>query len=136
MILGGGEERSALETMIREFGLEQYIYIPGFVSNPYPYMAHASSFVLSSRWEGLPTIVVEAMSLGTPIISTDCPSEPREILMDGKYGTLVPVDDPSVLAAEIETTLNNKVPRPPKESWAPFALDGVVDQYTKILLGI
>jgi glycosyltransferase involved in cell wall biosynthesis len=122
--------------MIREFGLEQYIYIPGFVSNPYPYMAHASSFVLSSRWEGLPTIVVEAMSLGTPIISTDCPGGPREILMDGKYGTLVPVDDPSVLAAEIETTLNNKVPRPPKESWAPFALDGVVDQYTKILLGI
>ena len=136
VILGEGEERSALETMTREFGLAQDISMPGFVLNPYPCMAHASCFVLSSRWEGLPTVVVEALSLGTPIISTDCPSGPREILMDGMYGTLVPVDDVPALATAIEATLTNKVPRPPKESWAPFALDGVVDQYINILLGI
>jgi glycosyltransferase involved in cell wall biosynthesis len=136
LILGEGVDRSSLETRIREFGLEQDVSMPGFVPNPYPYMARSSVFVLSSRWEGLPTVMVEAMALGTPIVSTDCPSGPREILMDGKYGTLVPVDDPFALAAAIETALINKVPHPPQESWGPFALDGVVDQYINILLGI
>ena len=136
LILGEGVDRSSLGTMIREFGLEQDVSMPGFVPNPYPFMARSSVFVLSSRWEGLPTVMVEAMALGTPIVSTDCPSGPREILMDGKYGTLVPVDDPFALAAAIETALINKVPHPPQESWAPFALDGVVDQYINILLGI
>jgi glycosyltransferase involved in cell wall biosynthesis len=135
VILGEGEERSALEALVRELKLEQDVGMPGFV-NPYPYMAHAAAFVLSSRWEGLPTVLVEAMSLGMPIIATDCPSGPREILMDGKYGVLVPVDNPFALAAAIETTLTNTVLRPPKESWAPFALDSIVDQYINILLGI
>jgi glycosyltransferase involved in cell wall biosynthesis len=135
LILGEGEDRSSLETMISHYGLEQDVSMPGFVTNPYPYMAHASVFVLSSRWEGLPTVLVEAMALGTPIVSTDCPSGPREILMDGKYGALVPVDDPFALAAAIETSLINNIPLPPQEIWAPFALDGVVDQYISILLG-
>jgi glycosyltransferase involved in cell wall biosynthesis len=136
LILGEGEERFALEALIREYKLEQDISMPGFVSNPYSYMAHAAAFVLSSRWEGLPTVLVEAMALGAPIISTDCPSGPREILKDGKYGQLVPVDDPSALAAAIDTSLTAKVLRPSPESWKPYELECVVDQYINILFGI
>jgi glycosyltransferase involved in cell wall biosynthesis len=136
LILGEGEERLPLEALIREYELGQDISMPGFVPNPYPYMAHAAGFVLSSRWEGLPTVLVEAMSLGAPIISTDCPSGPREILSDGKYGLLVPVEDPRALAAAISTTLTTNVLRPSKDSWEPFTIETVVDKYINILIGI
>ncbi len=136
LILGEGEERLPLEALIREYELGQDISMPGFVPNPYPYMAHAAGFVLSSRWEGLPTVLVEAMSLGAPIISTDCPSGPREILSDGKYGQLVPVDDLGALAAAISTTLTTNVLRPSKDSWKPFTIESVADKYINILLGI
>src|SRR5450759_476144 len=135
LILGEGEERPTLEAMIKKFGLGEDVSLPGFVSNPYCYMAHAALFVLSSRWEGLPTVIIEAMSLGMPIIATDCPSGPREILMDGKYGKLVPVDNPSTLAAAIEMALTTNIPRPTRESWEPFEIGGVIDQYINILLG-
>jgi glycosyltransferase involved in cell wall biosynthesis len=136
IILGEGEERPDLEALIREYALEEEISMPGFVTNPYSYMAHAAAFVLSSRWEGLPTVLVEAMALGVPIISTDCPSGPREILLDGKYGKLVPVDDPFALADAIATSLADNVLRPSRESWKPFELDCVVDQYINMLLGV
>jgi len=136
LILGEGEERKALESLIKGYGLEQDICLLGFVPNPYPYMAQAATFVLSSRWEGLPTVLVEAMCLGTPIISTDCPSGPREILADGKYGQLVPVDDPSALAAAITLVLTTAVHRPARESWMAFELESVEDRYLDILLGI
>jgi glycosyltransferase involved in cell wall biosynthesis len=135
MILGEGEERPALEGLIKEYGLEQDIILPGFVQNPYPYMTHAAVFVLSSRWEGLPTVLVEAMALGTPVISTDCPSGPREILLDGKYGQLVPVEEPFALASAIASSLSTDVIHPPRESWRSFELESVVDQYIDILLG-
>lgn len=135
LILGEGAERPALEALVRQLGLEQDVSLPGFVENPYAFMAQASLFVLSSRWEGLPTVLIEALSCGTPIISTDCPSGPREILVDGQYGQLVPVGDVIALARAIETTLVGKRPDPPLESWLPFELDTVVNQYISILLG-
>jgi glycosyltransferase involved in cell wall biosynthesis len=135
MILGEGEKRLELEALIREYALEQDISMPGFVPNPYPYMAHAATFVLSSRWEGLPTVLVEAMALGIPIISTDCPSGPREILKDGKYGKLVPMGDQFALANAIATSLTADVLRPPRESWKSFELECVVDQYIDMLTG-
>ena len=135
MILGEGEERPALQALVKEYGLEKDISMPGFVPNPYSYMAHAAAFILSSRWEGLPTVVVEAMAVGVPIISTDCPSGPREILQDGKYGKLVPVDDPIALADMISTCLTSNFLRPPRESWTPYELECVVDQYIEMLLG-
>jgi glycosyltransferase involved in cell wall biosynthesis len=135
IILGEGEERFQLEALIREFGLEEEINMPGFVPNPYSFMAHAAIFILSSRWEGLPTVVVEAMALGVPIISTDCPSGPREILQDGIYGKLVPVDNPFALADAITTSLTTNLLRPSRESWKPFELECVVDQYINLLLG-
>jgi glycosyltransferase involved in cell wall biosynthesis len=134
VILGEGDERPLLEAQIRELGLEQDVDLPGFVSNPYAYMARASLFVLSSRWEGLPTVLVEAMSLGTPVISTDCPSGPREILKSGQYGPLVPVDDPDALAAAMMNFFLTRSSSPCEESWKPFELDFITDQYLELLL--
>jgi len=133
LILGEGKERSMLEELINELGLEQDISLPGFVMNPYAYMARASLFVLSSRWEGLPTVLIEALCCGTPVVSTDCPSGPREILRDGKYGQLVPVGDVDALARAMESALHNKAPRPPSESWRPYDLENVVNQYINLL---
>jgi glycosyltransferase involved in cell wall biosynthesis len=136
LILGDGEDRSALEDLVHQMGLQQDVGLPGFVSNPYPYMAHSAVFALSSKWEGLPTVLVEAMSLGIPLVSTDCPSGPREILRDGRYGRLVPVGDIEALGVAMLAALAGQVPRPPGESWKLFELDAVIDQYVNTLLGV
>lgn len=136
LILGEGEERPELEALVRQLNLERDVRLPGFVPNPYPYMAQASVFVLSSRWEGLPTVLVEALYCGTPVIATDCPSGPREILRDGQYGRLVAVGNTSSLARAIEAMLDGPTPRPPRESWQAFELETAVNQYMSILLGI
>ena len=135
LILGEGKEREALEDLIQKLGLDGDVSLPGFVANPYAYMARSSLFVLSSRWEGLPTVLIEALCCGTPVVSTDCPSGPREILKDGLYGQLVPVSDVDALARAIETALDSKVSSPPPESWQPYDLDNVVSQYVKLLVG-
>jgi len=135
LILGEGKERPSLDALIKELGLEQDVSLPGFVMNPYAYMARASLFVLSSRWEGLPTVLIEALCCDTPVVSTDCPSGPREILRDGQYGQLAPVGEADALARAIETTLAGKTPNPPSESWRPYELEAVVNQYTNLLLG-
>lgn len=134
LILGEGEERPMLEAQIKRLGIEQDVNLPGFVSNPYPYLAHAALFVLSSRWEGLPTVLIEAIFLRTPVIATDCPSGPREILANGQYGRLVPVDDPNALALAIRNSLTNSVVCSLEASWKPFELNFVTDQYLSILL--
>jgi glycosyltransferase involved in cell wall biosynthesis len=136
LILGEGEKRAELEALVKRFKLDGNVGLPGFVANPYSYMARASLFVLSSRWEGLPTVLVEALYCGTPIVATDCPSGPREILLDGQYGRLVPVGDAASLSQAIEATLDARPPRFPRESWQPFELETVVEQYLGILLGI
>jgi len=136
LILGEGEERSRLEALVRQLGLEQDVSLLGFVQNPYPYIAQAELFVLSSRWEGLPTVLIEALYLGTPIIATDCPGGSREILKDGEYGRLVPVDCPEVLADTIEAAIGSHSPRPPRESWTPYSQDFVVDSYLRLLFGV
>ena len=135
LILGEGENRPALEALILELGLENDVELMGFVQNPYVYMAHASLFVLPSRWEGLPTVLIEALYLGTPIVATDCPGGSREILRDGEFGRLVPVDDPVILAEAIQGSMGDARSSPPKESWQPFHLDFVVDHYIDLLLG-
>lgn len=135
LILGEGEERAHLENLIKQLGLEQDIKLPGFVGNPYSYMIRASLFVLSSRWEGLPTVLVEALYCGVPLIATDCPSGPREILRDGQYGQLVPVGDTNILAHAIVQSLGNKKTIPPQESWKPYDLETVISQYICLLLG-
>jgi len=136
LILGEGEDRSMLESLIKQLGLEPDVSLSGFVQNPYPYMARASLFVLPSRWEGLPTVLIEALYLGARIVATDCPGGSREILKDGKYGRLVPVDGPQMLAETMENALDSDGPCPPKESWAPYSLDFIMDHYLSLLLGV
>jgi glycosyltransferase involved in cell wall biosynthesis len=99
--LGEGERRAELEQLVRSLGLEPHVRLPGFVDNPYAYMARAAVFVLSSAWEGLPGALIEAMACGCPVVSTDCPSGPAEILDGGRYGRLVRVGDGSGMAAAI-----------------------------------
>lgn len=135
LILGEGTERAGLEALVRQLGLEQDVRLPGWVENPYPYMVRASVFVLSSRWEGLPGVLIEALYCGAPLIATDCPSGPREILRDGQYGRLVPIGNVTALARAIEMTLDEKTPRPPRRSWQPFELEHAVNQYVDVLLG-
>lgn len=134
LILGKGEERFVLEALVRQLGLEQDVSLPGFILNPYPFMVQAALFVLSSRWEGLPGVLIEALYCGAPLVAADCPSGPREILAEGKYGLLVPVGDPIALSRAIEVTLAGNRIHPPRESWLPFELETVVSQYIDVLL--
>jgi glycosyltransferase involved in cell wall biosynthesis len=135
LILGEGKERPALEGMVKALGIEQEASLPGFVMNPYAYMARASVFAMSSRWEGLPTVLIEALCCGTRVVSTDCPSGPREILRDGLHGRLVAVGDVEGLAGAIATTLGDGTPAPGAESWRPYDLQTVVAQYARMLQG-
>jgi glycosyltransferase involved in cell wall biosynthesis len=135
LILGEGEKRPELEALIKQLNLEPDVNMPGFVPNPYPFISKASLFVLSSRWEGLPTVLVEALYCGPPIIATDCPSGPREILREGQYGRLVPVGDAAALAQSIEEMLDAPGPPPARECLQPFEVETAVNQYMSILCG-
>jgi glycosyltransferase involved in cell wall biosynthesis len=134
IILGEGTDRRALEALVKQLNLSGDVALPGFVENPYAYMSRASTYVLSSRWEGLPTVLIEALYCGPPIVATDCPSGPQEILADGQYGELVPVGNVDSLAQAIEAGLTGKISPPGQESWRPFSLEAVVDQYLDLLL--
>jgi glycosyltransferase involved in cell wall biosynthesis len=137
MIVGEGEERSRLEAMMRELNLENDIALPGFVENPYAYMDRASVFVLSSSWEGLPTVLIEAMACGCPVVATDCPSGPREILEAGKYGSLVAVGDVERLAEAILATLEHSTDTALLQQRAQmFTVAAVVNQYLDLMKGI
>jgi glycosyltransferase involved in cell wall biosynthesis len=105
IIMGEGEERSTLSRLASQSGFANDIDLIGFIGNPYGMMARAKVFVLSSRWEGLPTVLIEAMACGAPVVSTDCPSGPSEILERGRYGALVPVEDADALAYAMRSAL-------------------------------
>ena len=122
LILGEGQLRHRLESLIQDLGLSGFARLPGFVENPYPLLAAADLFVLSSRWEGSPNVLTEALALGTPVVATDCRSGPAEILRNGEVAPLVPVGDVSAMATEIEKTLSR---RPD-----PLALKAATEAYT------
>jgi glycosyltransferase involved in cell wall biosynthesis len=134
VLLGEGKHQEKLERLIHALGVEGRVDIHGFVGNPYPYMASASMLVLSSIFEGLPTVLIEALACGCPVVSTDCPSGPREILEGGKWGALVPVNDQEALAASIRKTLD--VPHNPERlqhrAW-DFSVERSVDHYLSLL---
>lgn len=101
LILGDGELYGKINSLIFELGLSYDIDLVGFVDNPYNYIKKSDLFVMSSLWEGLPNAMVEALAIGKKVVSTDCVAGPREILDNGKYGTLVPMQDPVSLAEGI-----------------------------------
>lgn len=105
LIIGEGAARPALASLAAELGVAGDLALPGFQTNPYAYLARAALFVLSSRWEGSPNVLTEALALGVPVVSTDCPSGPVEILDRGRYGPLVPVGDPAAMAEAMLATL-------------------------------
>jgi glycosyltransferase involved in cell wall biosynthesis len=106
LVLGEGRRRGALERQARRLGLGADFALPGFAPNPFAYMARAGVFVLSSVYEGLPGVLIQALACGCPVVSTDCPDGPREILAGGEYGPLVPVGDAAALAAAIGRVLD------------------------------
>ncbi len=105
MILGEGSDRAELEQLAGELGISDDFDMPGFVANPFKYIARVQLFVLSSRWEGSPNSLTEALALGTPVVSTDCPSGPIELLEKGKYGPLIEMGDHQGMAQAIISTL-------------------------------
>jgi glycosyltransferase involved in cell wall biosynthesis len=109
------------------------VALPGFRDNALAYMARSSLFVLSSAWEGLPTVLIEALAAGTRVVSTDCPSGPREILQEGRLGALVPVGDALALTAAMIDALDRPVGAVPVEALRPFTRDAAVDHYLQLI---
>jgi len=107
IILGEGPLRQQLEEQIRRLGLEDSVALPGFLDNPYPWIRGCDVFVQSSRWEGLPTVLIEALALDKRIVATDCPHGPSEILQQGALGALVPVADVAALASGMREALSS-----------------------------
>jgi glycosyltransferase involved in cell wall biosynthesis len=142
LILGSGKNdedtahrRAELMRLAAELGIAEDVDLPGFVPNPFPYMARAAVFALSSLWEGFGNVLVEALSCGCPIVSTDCPSGPAEILDRGRYGRLVPVGDAAAMAEAILTTLSNPPDRDVlRARGAVFSVARAVDAYLDLLL--
>lgn len=134
MILGEGELRPELETLVYQLAIGADVALPGFQANPLVYMRRAALFVLSSRSEGLPNVLIQAMACGTPVVSTDCPSGPAEILEGGKWGRLVPVGDVEGLTAAISATLDDTVHPDVCSRANYFHEKQSVDGYLKIML--
>jgi glycosyltransferase involved in cell wall biosynthesis len=133
IILGEGEERPGLEGLVRELGLSDHVALPGFRDNAMTYMAGSALFVLSSAWEGLPTVLIEALAAGTQVVSTDCPSGPREILQEGRLGRLVPVGDVAALAGAMVDALDRPSETVPLDALTPFTRDAAVDNYLRLI---
>jgi glycosyltransferase involved in cell wall biosynthesis len=108
LVLGQGERLAELQALADELGIADIVAFAGFDANPYRYVAAADVFALSSRWEGFGNVLVEAFACGRSVVSTDCPSGPREILDGGRYGELVPVGDSEGLARAIARAAERK----------------------------
>jgi glycosyltransferase involved in cell wall biosynthesis len=125
-----------LQALARELGVAQDVALPGFVANPIAYMARSALFALSSINEGLPGVLIQALACGCPVVSTDCPSGPAEILAGGRYGRLVPPGDDRALAAAIAATLDAPPPAGLLRARAAlFSVDRAVAQYERVMLG-
>jgi glycosyltransferase involved in cell wall biosynthesis len=134
VILGEGKQRYALEGLAGELGVRDDVLLPGFVENPFWYMARASVFALSSRYEGLPGVLIQALACGCPVISTNCPGGSAVILANGKYGPLVDVGDVAAMAGAIESQLDNPTARDLLLGRAEdFSVERAADRYLELL---
>lgn len=141
VILGVGDEEVRLNELIKSHNLESSVIMPGFIENPYKFMKAADLFVLSSIYEGLPNVLIEALALGTNVISTACKSGPTEILSDGAFGQLVPVADGHALSVAMKWSLDNRVDasamtEKSKSSLEEYTPNVVGAQFMKLLSGL
>jgi glycosyltransferase involved in cell wall biosynthesis len=137
VILGEGPERRHLEQLARQLGVAAEVDLPGFSLNPYAFMARADVFALASRVEGLSNSIIEALACGCPVVSTDCPNGPAEVLQHGRYGRLVPVGDDAALADAISATL--RAPPDPaalRHRAANFSVERATDDYLQLLASV
>lgn len=134
IIAGDGSQRHHLESVADKLGIADDVSFSGYVENVYGYMSRADVFVLSSKHEGLPSTLIEALACGCPVVSTDCPSGPREILEGGVLGPLVPVGDEQALAEAVHTTLDDPTNTERLRSRAEeFSMNAVIDDYLKFV---
>jgi glycosyltransferase involved in cell wall biosynthesis len=134
LILGEGPMHQELQALAADLGVADFVHLPGYKSNPLSYFAQAQAFVLSSYVEGMPNVLVEAMLAGCTPVSTDCPTGPRELLQDGRYGYLVPVRDPTALAMGIERALDKPIPpQQLAEAVRPFEESAVLKRHFEAL---
>lgn len=132
VILGEGELREDLEALASTLGVAADVSLPGHVTDALPYMARAAVFALSSRWEGLPTVLIEALATGATVVAADCRVGPREILAGGALGALVPVDDPAALAQALARALEG--PKPVDRSvLAEYTVEHAADRYLELV---
>jgi glycosyltransferase involved in cell wall biosynthesis len=134
VIIGEGELKAELETEALKLGVHADVVLPGFIDNPFAVMRQADLFVLTSAWEGLPNVLIQAMACGIPVISTDCPSGPSEILEGGKWGRLVPVGDVSALSKAMIATLDEREHPDVAARAADFGVAQAVDKYLQVML--
>ena len=132
VILGEGEKHSALAALAQKLGVGSDVLMPGFIANPYSWMKKSAVFVLSSKFEGLPTVLIEAMQCGIPVISADCPSGPAEILEDGQWGKLFLPGDIDALASAIEDALDGKLVADVRQRASDFSIDAAVSRYVAL----
>ncbi len=133
VILGEGELRTGLQSQAERLGVAEDVDLPGFEVNPFPSMRAAAVFVLSSRFEGLPGVLIQAMACGCRVVSTDCPSGPRDVLDGGRWGRLVPVGDAASLAAAIVAALDDPAPPDVRAGAARFTEARAVDAFARVL---
>lgn len=135
VIIGEGSLRGLLEDRVKQLGLQSRIRMPGYMTDPSPYFRAAELFVLSSDYEGFGNVIVEALSAGLPVVSTDCPDGPGEILDDGQFGILTPCGDARALALAIERSLTSSVNSARQRQRAEeFSEDVAVGQYLDAML--
>lgn len=140
-VLGEGELRAELQAEAARLGVGGAVWFAGFQANPYPFMAAADLFVLSSRWEGFGNVIVEAMALGTPVVATDCPHGPGEILQGGASGLLVPPADPAALAAALlrvleDGALRARLAQAARERARSFSPARIAGEYGALFLAL
>lgn len=137
ILLGEGPLRATLQSLASTLGVAEHVAMPGYSENPFAYMRGATVLTLSSRWEGLPNVLIQALAVGTPVVATDCRSGPREILENGRYGKLTPVGDETALAQAIEEALSGRNPSDPERRRGraeAFSLANVLTQYCEVLM--
>jgi len=135
MILGEGSQRHPLRRLAAELGVGAAVELPGLVDNPFAFVQRAALFVLPSNWEGFPNVLAEALACGCPVVSADCPSGPGEILENGQFGRLVPVNDDAALAEAMQQVLDSPPPSERLRARAElFSVDRAVDAWLDLLL--